>query len=79
MTEEADSEGAHPAVARWVPHTDRQRRPAHPADDFVFRVVEYPDRPDECTIAPQAPDRDELTTAWISAKRAGSIDLGAAR
>lgn len=53
--------------------------PPHPAEDCVFRVVEYRDRPDECTICPRSPSRDELITTWITASADASVDLGANR
>lgn len=30
-------------------------------------VVEYENRPNRCTVCPEAPAREELTTAWITA------------
>lgn len=57
----------------------RSALPPHPAGEYAFRVVEYPDRPDECTICPRSIEKEELLTTWITARRSASVDLGANR
>lgn len=77
--------GDFDAIDHWI--TDRggtdapSRMPGsdHPAVDLRTIVVEYPDRPDQCTICPRNITRQQLLTTWITANRSALIDLGDAR
>lgn len=59
--------------------SSRIPRSDHPAADLRTIVVEYPDRPDQCTICPRTITSQQLLTTWITADRSALIDLGDAR
>lgn len=51
----------------------------HPAVNYSFTLVEYEDRPDQCTICPRSIAPQDLMTTWITARRDTIVDLDAYR
>lgn len=46
---------------------------------YVSKVVEYDDRPDECTIWPRGEDNRVSPTTWITAKGDAFVSLSEMR
>lgn len=60
-----------------MPGKDRPTAVQGPDDEVDLRatVVEYDDRPDECTIHPPTVSDDHRTTAWITAEAGSFVDV----